>query len=210
MGRRPANADDQKAQGFPGKRKSKTQRQIEQAERLAALLAAAPSESGDRLAPPALLVDPRCAPALSVWREYTPRLAKLNLFGELDRHTFAIFCVYTAEFTAAQQDILDNGYSRNVRTVSGDLMPRLNPSVDRRDTAQKIILEMAKRFGLTPLDQMALIAQQAGHIPPGGGLFPSAPRPAGEAAESPPPQAAGSDVVGLLDQFDSPPPQRMQ
>ncbi|WP_374307214.1 P27 family phage terminase small subunit [Methylocella sp.] len=214
MGRRKANPDDQKAQGFPGKRRTKVERQIEQAEKLAALLASAPAESGDRLAPPALLLDPRCAPALGVWRDYTPRLAKLNLFGELDRHTFAIFCVYSAEFAAAQQDILDNGYSRNVKTVSGDLMPRVNPSVDRRDTAQKIILEMARRFGLTPLDQMQLLGQQAA-LPMGGLFAGQSVRPvAGAAADQPSPQPEtappAQDVVGVLDQLDSPAPGRLQ
>jgi P27 family predicted phage terminase small subunit len=196
-------ADIQVAKGFPGKRRPKVQRQIEEAQKLAALLAAAPAESGDRLAPPALLADPRLAAALAVWREYTPRLARLNLFGKLDRHTFAIFCVYCAEFAAAQQDIMDNGYSRLVMTLSGDRMPRVNPSVDRRDTAQKIILEMAHRFGLTPLDQYALIRHQAGSGVPAGGLFTAAPAPAGQAT-------LDNDLIGSLADLDSPAPTKLQ
>lgn len=207
MGRRRDSFDAQEAKGFPRKRLTKAERQIAKAEELAALLAAAPSESGDHLAPPALLADPRCTPALAVWRDYTPKLAKLNLFGELDRHTFAIFCVYCAEFAAAQQDILDNGYSKNVKTVSGDLMPRVNPSVDRRDTAQKIILEMSKRFGLTPLDQFALFANQAS-APPAGGLFAQpTPKPADQRDAAP---AAQDDIIGSIDRFDSPPPRTLQ
>jgi P27 family predicted phage terminase small subunit len=208
MGRRRDPADVQAAKGYPGKRRSKTERQIAEAEAIAALLASAPAESSDRLAPPALLTDPRCAPALAVWRDYTPKLAKLNLFGELDRHTFAIFCVYCAEFAAAQQDILEKGYSRNVKTVSGDLMPRVNPSVDRRDTAQKIILEMARRFGLTPLDQFALLGQQASM--PSGGLFPAQPAqqpPSADAAAKPDDHG---ELIGVMGTLDSPPPGRLQ
>ncbi|WP_245411967.1 P27 family phage terminase small subunit [Methylocella silvestris] len=134
----------------------------------------------------------------------------MNFFDVLDRHTFAIFCVYCAEFTAAQQDILDNGYSRNVRTVSGDLMPRLNPSVDRRDNAQKIILEMAKRFGLTALDYLSLTGRQASVNLPVGGLFGPPPRPAGETPGASATQPAVCDVVGIVNQFDSLPPNRIQ
>jgi hypothetical protein len=65
----------QAAKGFPGKRRPKVQRQIEEAQKLAALLASAPAEPGDRLAPPALITDPRLAATLAVWRDYTPRLA---------------------------------------------------------------------------------------------------------------------------------------
>jgi P27 family predicted phage terminase small subunit len=209
MGRRRDSPDLQAAKGYPGKRRSKTERQIAEAEALAALLAAAPSESGDRLAPPVLLTDPRCAPALAVWRDYVPRLAKINLFGELDRHTFAIFCVYCAEFAAAQQDILERGYSRDVKTVSGDVMPRVNPSVDRRDTAQKIILEMAKRFGLTPLDKYALIGAQSAN--PGALFDPPAQQPSRQESSSPEPPATGhDDLIGLANRFDSAPPGTLQ
>lgn len=200
----------QAAKGYPAKRRSSVEKQIAQAEKLAALLAAAPAEPGDHLAPPALLADPRCAPALAVWRDYTPRLAKMNLFGDLDRHTFAIFCVYCAEFAAAQQDILDHGYSRNVRTVSGDLMPRVNPAVDRRDTAQKIILEMARRYGLTPLDRLTLIGHQASAGLPAGGLFQPVPASPESGAAQQPPRPPQQDLIGSLDGLDSLPPGPLQ
>jgi len=115
--------------------------------------------------------------------------------------------IYCAEFAAAQQDILDHGYSRNVKTVSGDLMPRVNPSVDRRDTAQKIILEMAKRFGLTPLDQFALVGHQAAL--PAGGLFGA--QPAASVTPSAPASAPREqNLIGMLDQLDSVPPGSIQ
>jgi P27 family predicted phage terminase small subunit len=201
MGRRRDPPELQAAKAYPGKRRSKTDRQIADAEALASLLAAAPAESDDALAPPALLNDGRLLPALTIWREYAPRLAKLNLFAPLDRHSFAIFCVYYADFVAAQADINANGFSRLVKTVSGDRMPRNNPAVDRRDTAVKFILEFSKRFGLTPLDRLDLIGKQAGGL--GGGLFdqPGAPKQPSKDA----PQAEDG-IVGLANRFDSPPP----
>lgn len=211
MARLKDRPDDQKAKGFPGKRRSRVERQIAEANKLAALLAASPAESGDRLAPPALLTDPRLAPALAVWRDYVPRLAKMNFFGELDRETFAIFCVSCGEFIAAQQDILDHGYSRNVKTISGDLMPRINPSVERREAAQKTIFEISRRFGLTPLDQFALVRLQAGSgIVPPAGLFPPTPQQPAAGDQPPAPQPVNENLVGILDGMDSPPPGPLQ
>jgi phage terminase small subunit len=138
MGRRPGNPEDQAAMGHPCKRKTKTEKAIAEAERQAKLLALPRAEEASD-APPAYLEDIRLAPALAVWREYAPRLDKLHLLARLDRHTFALFCVYAGEFVVACEDILLKGYSVKVNTVSGDHMPRENPSVSRRDFAAKIV-----------------------------------------------------------------------
>jgi P27 family predicted phage terminase small subunit len=207
MGRRRDTPETQAAKGFPSKRRTKTERQIDEAEKLAALISAAPAESGDRLAPPTLLTDPRCAGALTVWREYAPKLAKLNLFTELDRHTFSIFCVYAAEFAAAQLDIMSNGYSTLVKTISGDKMPRINPSVKRRDRAQAIVLEMSTRFGLTPVDYYRLVGQQS--AAPAGSLFAQGNGSAAaktELAVSMPSAPDDDGPIGMLGKFDSAPP----
>lgn len=135
-------------------------RAIAEANRLAGLLADAPSENNDPLAPPAFIADPRLAPALQVWKDHAPRLHDLGLFNSLDRRTFAMLCVYVAEFVAANEDILAHGYSIMVPTVAGGAkgaMPRLNPSVARRDTAMDYILDFSRRFGLTPMDRFGLM-----------------------------------------------------
>jgi len=202
-GRRRDSADAQAAKGDPRKRGAKVTRA--RADKLAALLAA-PQESSDPLAPPALLTDPRCAHALAVWREYAPRLARNNLLVELDRLTFAMFCVYYGEFIEATQDIRDKGkYFLVKMTFSEDTMPRANPSVAIRDKAWAVVMEMSKRFGLTPLDRYSLTAQQASALGNGGGLFDHAQKPAAES-----PAAAPDDLVGSLGSFDSPPPRTLQ
>lgn len=203
MGRRTKPAHLDQAQGFPSKRRTKAERQIAEAQHLATLLAALPADSADPLAPPSILLDHRLAPALAVWREYTPVLAQRNLFGPLDRHTFALFCVYCAEFITAQVDILDKGTHFMVTTsTSGDKRPWDNPSVARRDTAQRIMMEMARKFGLTPLDYFALMAQQAGAGSTIGSLFAQIPAP-----EAPAPAHSGA---GRLATFDSAPPATLQ
>lgn len=202
MGRRPDPPALQAAKGAPGKRMTKAERAQAEADHLALLLATAPAEPGEPLAPPTYL-DKRFAPALAVWRDYAPKLAKVNLLEPLDRHSFALFCVYLGEWLSANEDILANGYSRLVKTVSGDKMPRESPSVARRDTALKVVLELSKRFGLTPLDRYGLFKDQAASpwqgTPLGGTGKPEQPP-----AEDP----ADDDPIGMLNSLDSPPPGR--
>ncbi len=204
-GRRGDPPEVQAAKGHPGRRKTKVEKQIERSQQLADLLAAAPSESGDALSPPRFL-DERFAPALRVWRDYAPRLQKLNLLDHLHRYTFSLFCIAVGEWVTANEDILAEGYSSKVKTVSGDFMWRENPAVSRRDAATKIIFEMSKRFGLTPLDQANLFKEHAAS--PLGGLFGDRAQPGtgerGGEAQAAVPQA--DDVVGMLARMDAPPP----
>lgn len=198
--------------GHPGKRKSKTEKAIAEAERLAKLLAApraSDETSGD---PPAYLNDPRLAPALAVWGEYAPRLDKLHLLARLDRHTFALFCIYAAEFVIANEDILVKGYSTRVKTVSGDYMLRENPSVSRRDFAGKMVLDLSTKFGLTPADRNKLLRDGAMHFDDQT-LFgrtlerPTAEAPAAAAAQHAAPALDhGPAAIGTLTEFDSVPP----
>ena len=211
MGRRRGNPHDQAAMGHPGKRKSKTERAIAEAERQAKLLAASRPTDDTSGAPPVYLMDPRLAPAMAVWNEYAPRLDKLQLLARLDRHTFALFCVYAAEFVVACEDILINGYSVAVKTVSGDKMPRENPSVGRRDFAAKMVLDLSNKFGLTPADRNKLLRDGAMHFDDETLFGRAQPQrqPAQEvqeAAEPAPAPQGETSAIGTLSQFDSVPP----
>ena len=228
-GRRKDNPRDQKDKGYPGKRKSKTDAELERMEKAAARdakLFASSGEGKDLQALPIFLADKRLAAAQAVWTEYAPRLDRLHFLSTLDRYSFAMFCIYSAEFVLANKDILDKGYSIMVTTVAGkgakgkgNQMPRLNPSVDRRDFASKMMLDLAAKFGLTPLDRLRLMGQGARfddetlfgraiprEQPPGASpdeRGPLAP------AETPPPAATigqGGDLIGSLNQLDTAPP----
>lgn len=210
-GRRKSDPQDQKAQGYPGKRRKVVDKAIVDAERYAKLLADAPKEGDDYLAPPRFIDDPRLAHAIVVWKEYAPRLDKLNLLARTDRHLFALFCIYVAEFVQANDDILKKGYSIMVPTIArGDggkpgKMPRKNPSVERRDTAADMMIDLSVKFGLTPLDRAKLIRESAVRFDEEtlfGRRRESADAPAAEAAIAPAP----ADGVGTARQFDSPPP----
>lgn len=195
--------------GHPGKRKSKTEKAIAEAERQAKLLALPRADESSN-APPAYLEDPRLAPALAVWREYAPRLDKLHLLARLDRHTFALFCVYAGEFVVACEDILVKGYSTRVRTVSKDYMLRENPSVSRRDFAAKMILDLSSKFGLTPADRNKLLRDGALQFDAEtlfGRELPKADiAPASDAPASPAPVHHDAAAIGSLSAFDSAPP----
>lgn len=215
MGRPRGNPEDQAAMGHPGKRRTKTEKAIAEAERQAKLLALPRAEETSD-SPPAYLADPRLAPAMAVWMEYAPRLDKLHLLARLDRHTFALFCVYAGEFVVANEDVLVKGYSTRVKTVSGDYMLRENPSVSRRDFAAKMVLELSSKFGLTPADRNKLLRDSAmrfddetlfgrvlQHPQPSKDEGP----PDGEtAAAAATPASRDAAAIGTLGQFDSMPP----
>jgi len=187
--------------GYPGKRQSKSERQLVEAERLARLLASAPGSENDPAAPPQFL-DKRFAPALAVWNEYAPRLKHLNLLDPLYRHTFAAFCVWVGEFVIANEEILAKGYSVMVRTISGDRMPRENPAVSRRETAMKFMAQLSERFGFTTLDQAKLMKEIASHRPDAPlGLFAANTAPEQSGAV-----AADAGPIGAMDGMDSTPP----
>jgi P27 family predicted phage terminase small subunit len=153
------------------KRKTKLQRQIEDADKLAALVATSPIDGEAMPAPPALLRDPRLKPALAVWRELAPILAQRKVFEDTDRFQLALLCFWFAEFIVSANDILDRGYSVRVKTVSGDYMPRRNPAAGRRDHACEKISELSARFGLTPLDRFRLDRWRGSNKPGEGDLF---------------------------------------
>jgi len=212
MGRRKNNPIDQVDRGNPSKvAKGRLAKAVAEAERQAKLLAL-PRADETSDSPPAYLDDPRMAPALAVWREYAPRLDKLHLLARLDRHTFALFCVYAGEFVVANEDVLIKGYSTSVKTISGDRMLRENPSVSRRDFAAKMVLDLSTKFGLTPSDRNKLLRDGAMRFDDetlfGRVLPTSAPGEAPAADDDKPAPAPGHDAaaIGSLAHFDSVPP----
>jgi len=144
-----------KAKRKTTKRKSRIARQIEEANRLAALITSAPINAGE-MAAPGLIHDRRLAAARAVWNEVVPLLQSRHVLDDGDRFALALYCYWWGEFVAAADDIARRGYSVMVKTISGDKMPRKNASTSRRDHAFDKIAELSAKFGLTPLDRHAL------------------------------------------------------
>lgn len=165
---RRVNAVDQETRGNPGRKRKPAK--VSVADRLRDLASAAPAGDGP-LDPPAVLGLEEFAGAIRVWNEIAPTLRQRNLLDRIDRHTLAMYCYYVDQFWSAVTAIAERGEEQKVRTVSGSYMLRRNPALDRRDKAAAIVLDLAKSFGLTPLDRHRLIREMAGAGAPVGGLF---------------------------------------
>lgn len=201
----------QERKGHPGRRRKSVRAMIAEADRIAGLLAQAPAENGEALAPPVLLQDPVYAPALKVWRDLAPELRRTNRLDSVHRDQFAMFCVYFGEWLSACDDIKRNGIFQLVETVSGSMMERTRPIVAFREIAFANVRKLSAEFGLTPREEYSLFRDQADAVAknPGlfGGIAPAgrSPTPVGpdEAAEEEP--AAGR-LIGSLSSLDSLPP----
>ncbi|WP_441268870.1 P27 family phage terminase small subunit [Bradyrhizobium sp. 215_C5_N1_2] len=130
-----------------------------------------------------------------------------------------MFCIYAAEFVAANEEILTKGYSVMVKTISGDKMPRENPAVGRRDHAAKMTIDLSSKFGLSPQDRHRLLAAGAMHFDDDTLFGRAVQRPAATpatpedvasesapAAEPIPAPVAEGSAIGSLSAFDSVPP----
>lgn len=202
MGRTADPAALQAAKGNPGRRKSAVAKRLEEAERVAALLGA--PAGGDPLAVPAIIQGPTAAAAIAVWRDLAPQLARTHRLQPQHRPMFAAFCVYFAEWVIANEDVAAKGHTQRVKTTVGGTMERIRPIVAVRDRALERVLELSKRFGLTPADEYSLFKDQAIAAANNPGLFgkldPAQPSLPVQESQSP------GSVIGRMNALDSPPP----
>ncbi|MGJ0505620.1 MAG: P27 family phage terminase small subunit [Methylocystis sp.] len=180
---------------------SKADRALAEAERLASVIAAAPAESSDPFAPPAMLLDERLKPALTVWRELAAELKQFNIVSNLDRYTFAVLCISVADYMAAVDNILVNGPQYWAKTHGGNKMLRTNPAVMVKERLGKFIFDAAAEFGLSPLRRYALLREQSAY---GGGSMSAG---VAHSADAPALTCADDeDLIGLAARRNSPPP----
>lgn len=209
MGRRGDPPGLQAAKRHPGKREKTVKARLAEARRVAHLLAEAPTESGDKLSPPKFL-DARFPAALQVWRSLAPKLRETHRLPNQHRLTFALFCVYYAEWVTANEDIAKHGYSQLVETVAGGAMERIRPVVRMREIALANVMDLSKNFGLTPTDEYALFAHQRVAAQANAGLFDALDpvEPASEADAAGPSEepAQPRSMVGGLASLDGVPP----
>lgn len=200
MPRRADPPEVQEAKGNPGRRKGKVKTRAANAQRIAELLSSAPT--GDLLTPP-ILSDPMFAPALAVWRELAPGLAKTHRLPAESRMIFVQLCVYMAEWLEAQVDVAENGFTQKVKTVAGGVMERKRPVLDRRERAFDNVQRLSAQFGLTPHDMYALFKDQAGVATTNPGLFGRDDKPANPVRDD---AAPTKSVVGAAARLRSTPP----
>lgn len=147
MGRRPHPPGMQEAMGNPGRRKPKPQapRKIE----------LSPGE------PPSWLRGKDYAKALDIWRRLAPTLVRLNVLTATDADSFARYCVHLSDWIRLSKVIREQGETQMVKTVSGDEMARLRPEFKAREIAERRVLELEDRFGLSPKHRLDLFGAMA-------------------------------------------------
>lgn len=210
MGRRGDPPGLQAAKRHPGKREKTVKARLAEARRVAALLAEAPAEDGGKLAPPKFL-DQRFPAALQVWRSLAPKLRETHRLPNQHRLTFALFCVYFAEWVTANEDLAKNGYSQMVETVAGGAMERVRPVVKMREIAFANVMDLSKNFGLTPTDEYTLFAHQRVAAQNNAGLFDdpgqvAAGSPANDGQSAGEPSEEPRSMIGGLAGLDGAPP----
>ncbi|MBV9549095.1 MAG: phage terminase small subunit P27 family [Alphaproteobacteria bacterium] len=151
---RAASRSDFRAPDKPKKPK------LRSAEDRAALLASCgPSES---LIPPDFMAERvEFDGAIAVWKELAPDLERIGALAKLDRYTFAIYCVHMADWINYTRDIAAHGETQKVKTVSGDQMERLRPSVKMREIAERRLMDISERFGLNPAARFKMLRDEA-------------------------------------------------
>lgn len=186
MGRRGPRPDpDQAVKGYPGKRRSKADREAEKALELAKLLAPLTGPAAEL---PAMLRDAKYAPAAVVWKRLAPELRRTHRLPPESEFFFVQTCIYAQEWVAATEDLHTVGFVQHIETVAGGKMERRRPRSFDRQQAYSNLMELSARFGLTPHDLYTLFKDQAGAAISNPGLFGEDRR-----APAPKPEAAAGD-----------------
>ena len=208
MGARGPKPDpDQAAKGFPGRRKGKAAEAAANAKRLARLLmpGAGAAEA------PAMLHEPRYAPALVVWKSVAPELRRTHRLPPESENLFMAYCIYVQEWAAATDDLHTNGSNQKVGTIAGGHMERRRPVTFDRQMAFQNITYLASKFGFTAGDMYALYKNQMAAMTANPGLFdddqPQGSKPAAPATADVEGDAeAPSGLVGIMARLSTAPP----
>lgn len=197
MGARGPKPDaTQEAKGYPGRRRSNADRAAIKAAELAKLIAPLQAAAVEL---PAMLQDPKYAAAAAVYAKLAPELKKTHRLPMESETIFVMLCVYAQEWYSSTEELHGKGFTQEVETVAGGKMERRRPQTVDRQQAYANIMELSKRFGLTPADMYDLFKGQAAIAPHNPGLF-------GEDRREIEPQPVGTGRVGSLKHARSAPP----
>lgn len=154
MGRNAKPDAVKAALGNPGKRKTRPRAPRDDKSKQIA-----PS----RFAPPEWLVN---HVARDIWGDMADKLVALNFLKPTDRNAFGRYCSHLADWIEASETIRVEGKFYNATNVTGDELKRIHPMVKIREIAEKHLVELEDRFGLSPLARQKMLRDQAS-LPPG-------------------------------------------
>lgn len=200
-GRKPETAEQQALKGAPGRRISQASASaIRSSARLA------PVQIGN-VRPPKWLKKSR--KATEIWNDVLPQLLQLNLATQLDALALGRYCRYVAEWIAADLTVQKEGTWFETVGTNGEPTKKRHPAWQACQDIEKMLRETEAAFGMRPDARYKIMRDQAASH----GLLPLFERgPHEEASEEQPTTKAPNpdeDALGILSQFDSPPPTRV-
>lgn len=200
-GRKPETAEQQALKGAPGKRMSQAEASaVRSSTRLA------PVQIGN-VRPPKWLKKSR--KATEIWNDVLPQLLQLNLATQLDALALGRYCRYVAEWIAADLTVQKEGTWFETVGTNGEPTKKRHPAWQACQDIEKMLRETEAAFGMRPDARYKIMRDQAASH----GLLPLFGR--GQHEEVPEEQPAAKapnpeeDALGILSQFDSPPPTRV-
>lgn len=204
MGRRKDDPLLQAAKGFPGRRRSKVEREIETAAEAAA---AQPSSAENPFPLPEIFSRSPVywAEAIRTWKEQSDVLKAAGRRRPGYRRALARYCIWTQFYVSAaeqlRRDLPKGGAAIRVKKGDGETVIRTHPNIDFMAKAETALRLLDAEFGFTPVRDQDLVRTETfnasqGKLPLGGAHPASSSRPQQETA----------DPMDLMNGADSPPP----
>ncbi|WP_377299733.1 P27 family phage terminase small subunit [Rhizobium sp. SGZ-381] len=206
MGRRKDDPLTQAAKGFPGRRRSLVEKEIEAAAEAAAAL---PATSDDPFPLPAEF---RKAPtyyakAIEIWRQQSDVLKVAGRRRPGYRQALTRYCMWMQFFLSAgeqlRKDLPRGGAAIKVKKGDGETVIRTHPNIDFMGKAETSLRLLEAEFGFTPARDQDLLRVESFNSSQGN-LFPGVPHPGSKQNEAHKDDYA--DPIGLMNDTDSPPP----
>lgn len=198
-GRKPEPAEVQAAKGAPGKRMTG-----KEASAVRASSRFAPVQIGN-VRPPRWLK--RSRKATEIWNDVLPQLLQLNLATQLDALALGRYCRYVAEWIAADLTVQKEGTWFEAVGTNGEPTKKRHPAWQACQDIEKMLRETEAAFGMRPDARYKIMRDQAASH----GVLPLFERDQPESKADAPPsqQAPEEDALGILANFDSPAPTRV-
>lgn len=203
MGRRKDDPLLQAAKGYPGRRKSKVEKEIEAATE--AVERAATTD--DPFPLPAVF---NGAPAywkeaIKLWKEQSEILKSSGRRRPGYRPALTRYCIWTQLYIAAaeqmRRDLPRGGLSIKVKKGDGETVIRAHPNIDFMAKAETVLRLLDAEFGFTPQRDADLIRTESFNAGQGKFNFGNSATPSTQPVE------AADDPMDLMNASDSKPPE---
>lgn len=206
MGRRKDDPLLQAAKGYPGKRKSKVEKEMDNRIDAEVDAVEASATADDPFPLPAIFLG---APvywkaAIKLWKEQSEILRASGRRRPGYRPALTRYCIWTQLFNAASEqlrrDLPKGGLTMKVIKGDGAPVTRAHPNVDFMARAETVLRLLDAEFGFTPQRDADLIRVESFNAGQGKFNFQNTGAPAPQST------AATDDPMDLMNSTDSVPP----